>query len=110
MKRFKSADVAGVKVEKKSIPLPQLLMHVQNHGPAIILTNGSLLQCEVCKVNKLSSELRACFPWRPSYSGHYVVVCGFDWRRELVYYHNPSFAERKYFFTYLIHMEIIKQF
>ncbi|XP_059478404.1 protein GUCD1 [Neocloeon triangulifer] len=92
--RFVSAESSGVCVQKRSLPLEELLSHLEQHGPVIVLTNGNLLQCEICKINKLTSELRACLPWPSSYSGHYIVLCGFDLPRQLVFYHNPSYSER----------------
>ncbi|CAB3366883.1 Hypothetical predicted protein [Cloeon dipterum] len=94
MQRFTSAKTNGVNVEKRSLTIEELLHHLEKHGPIIILTNGNLLQCEICKINKLSTELRACLPWSPSYSGHYIALCGYDLTRQLVFYHNPSYSDR----------------
>lgn len=37
-------------------------------------------------------------PWRTTYQGHYIVLCGYDIERQKVFYRNPSFDDRKFFF------------
>lgn len=95
-KRFKEAVKNNLLVENKSLLIKRILEHLVN-GPIIILTNAKLLCCDICKFNKVSSELRKCLPWPITYQGHYIVLCGYDLSSQKVYYRNPSFSDRKYF-------------
>jgi hypothetical protein len=93
-RRFEEAQRSGVAIERASVPLQRILDHLVD-GPAIVLTNARLLSCDVCKLNKISTELRKCIPWPTPYQGHYVVLCGYELAARKVYYRNPSFADRK---------------
>lgn len=70
------------------------MLHLENFGPIIILTNSRLLKCETCKVNKIQFELRRCLKWKtpPPFQGHYIVLCGHthSGERGRVLYRNPS--------------------
>jgi hypothetical protein len=92
-RRFEEAQRSGVAIERASVPLQRILDHLVD-GPAIVLTNARLLSCDVCKLNKISTELRKCIPWPTPYQGHYVVLCGYELAARKVYYRNPSFADR----------------
>lgn len=92
--RFQEASDVGVRLRRASVTMSQLIEHMSK-GPAIVLTNAKLLTCEACKFNKVSFELRKCFPWSKGYQGHYVVLCGYDLVNRWVYYRNPSFADSK---------------
>ncbi|XP_025837554.1 protein GUCD1 isoform X2 [Agrilus planipennis] len=92
-KRFAAAKQNGISVRKKSLKMQQILDHLKN-GPAILLTNANLLFCDICKTNRLTSELRKCFPWPITYQGHYVVLCGYNCINNKVYYRNPSLSDR----------------
>ncbi|KAJ3639248.1 hypothetical protein Zmor_003928 [Zophobas morio] len=92
-RRFETAQSNGVVIERASITCNNILDHLMN-GPVIILTNARLLNCDVCKFNKISTELRKCIPLPVPYQGHYVVLCGYDLAARKVYYRNPSFVDR----------------
>ena len=68
-KRFLEAAEKGVTVRKASLSCQDLVRHLSKSGPIILLTDASLLQCDICKVNKLTSELRGCLPWSTSFTG-----------------------------------------
>lgn len=38
--------------------------------------------------------LRSCFPWPVPYLGHYIVLCGYNSRKDKIIYRNPSYRER----------------
>ncbi|XP_053951730.1 protein GUCD1 isoform X2 [Anastrepha obliqua] len=80
-RKFKEAHVHGLHVEHRTIEMEELLQHLGRRGPVILLTNASLLTCEVCKRNVLEKF---------GYAGHYVVLCGYDLKSQLIYYHNPE--------------------
>lgn len=93
--RFQNAANVGIVVKKSSLSLRKLLLHLVN-GPIIALTNSKLLSCDICKLNKISAELRKCIPWPVPYQGHYIVICGYDINLRKIFYRNPSFRDRKY--------------
>jgi hypothetical protein len=70
-KRFLEAAERGIMVRKASLTYEDLVRHLSESGPIILLTNASLLHCDICKVNKLTSELRGCLPWGTTYTGMY---------------------------------------
>lgn len=90
--KFQDAASNNIVIKKASVPILHMLEHLVN-GPVIILTNARLLCCDICKLNKISSELRKCLPWPTTYQGHYVVLCGFDMGTQKVFYRNPSFGD-----------------
>ncbi|XP_072381594.1 protein GUCD1 isoform X2 [Diabrotica undecimpunctata] len=91
--RFKEAEHAGVFVRKKSVSILDIIAHLIN-GPVIALTNARILSCDICKLNKISSEFRKCIPWPATYQGHYIVICGYDVPTRKFFYRNPSFSDR----------------
>ncbi|KAJ8954233.1 hypothetical protein NQ318_005829 [Aromia moschata] len=93
--RFKEAKSVGISVKKSSKSVLDILAHLVN-GPLIVLTNARILSCDICKFNKISSELRKCIPWPIPYQGHYIVVCGYDVHVRKVFYRNPSFGDLKF--------------
>lgn len=57
--RFKEAAKRGITVKKGLLRREELISHLANHGPIILLTNSELLSCDVCKgERKLTNELR----------------------------------------------------
>ncbi|KAB0791565.1 hypothetical protein PPYR_03365 [Photinus pyralis] len=92
--RFGEAKMYGINVHEGSVEIVTILRHLRLNGPAIVLTNARLLTCDLCKLNKVSLELRQCLPWPAGYQGHYIVLCGYNKSRRKVYYRNPSFHNR----------------
>ncbi|XP_069700997.1 protein GUCD1 [Periplaneta americana] len=93
-KRFKEAAENNIVIRKASLTCRDLVQHLAEFGPIILLTNASLLHCDICKVNKLTSELRGCFPWSTTYTGHYIVLCGYNLASEKFFFRNPTFRNR----------------
>lgn len=56
--RFKEAANRGIIIRKGVMRTDDMLTHLANNGPIILLTNNELLSCDVCKDNKLTNELR----------------------------------------------------
>jgi len=52
-RKFKDARAHGLRVEQRTVDMEVILRHLARHGPVILLTNASLLTCEVCKRNVL---------------------------------------------------------
>ncbi|XP_055855836.1 protein GUCD1 isoform X2 [Episyrphus balteatus] len=80
--KFKDAQSHGVVVEQRTVPFKDIIRHLAHRGPVIILTNASLLRCDICKKDS--------FERMGHYAGHYVVLCGFDLTRKKVFYLNPE--------------------
>ncbi|PNF36938.1 Protein GUCD1 [Cryptotermes secundus] len=93
-RRFLNAAERGITVRKASLTCKDLVRHLSESGPIILLTNAALLCCDICKENRLASELRGCLPWGTAYTGHYIVLCGYNLSSEKFLYHNPSFKNR----------------
>lgn len=58
LNKFGNAISMGILIEKKSANNHLLIKHLATHGPIIVLTNSALLDCDLCKTNRLSNELR----------------------------------------------------
>lgn len=91
-KRFQTAASAGITIENVVLELNILLNHLELHGPAIVLINGSIINCSDCI--SLGDYLETCinsfFKRKQSYSGHYIVLSGFDREKQLIYFKDPS--------------------
>ncbi|CAH1118419.1 unnamed protein product [Phaedon cochleariae] len=90
--RFKIAENSGIFIRNSSLSITEVMEHLVN-GPVIVLTNAKHLCCDICKLNKISSEFRKCIPWPVTYQGHYIVLCGYDINSRKVFYRNPSFGD-----------------
>lgn len=96
--KFEKAEENGITIQKRSLSNEFLMRHLSNWGPIILLTNASLLSCDICKTNKLSTEFRSCFPFKSGYNGHYIVLCGYNFKVRKFFYRNPANKDRKLFF------------
>ncbi|CAL4125013.1 unnamed protein product, partial [Meganyctiphanes norvegica] len=92
LNRFHESASRGVMVAQGAVSLDDILNHMRDEGPIIILTNAHLLICDRCA--KAMPQLRSCLPCSPPYQGHYIVLVGFDRRKNTIYYRNPSFRDR----------------
>ncbi|XP_047500233.1 protein GUCD1-like [Penaeus chinensis] len=90
--RFRDASRNGVVVEQGSSTMSDILVHLQQDGPVIVLTNAHLLICNRCE--RAMPQLRSCLPCSPPYQGHYILLIGYDLRKNHLYYRNPSFKNR----------------
>ncbi|CAG0888426.1 unnamed protein product [Cyprideis torosa] len=94
-RKFAEAPSVGVEVNLREVDLEEILRHLStNHQPVIALVNSSLLFCVFCNWNRLGAEARMCCPLALGYQGHYIVVCGYNRPRGLIYYRNPSLRDR----------------
>lgn len=87
----------GLKVEKRSVSLEEIISRLLKGYIAIVLVNSNVLICHWCEIfspNKLRMLTSCiCASNQSDYCGHYVVLCGFDADKRCVYYKNPSFNE-----------------
>lgn len=58
LEKFEKCKSMGIIIQEKSANNRLLIEHLANHGPIIVLTNSELLNCDSCKTNRLSNELR----------------------------------------------------
>ncbi|XP_032526486.2 protein GUCD1 [Danaus plexippus] len=70
--RFAKAVANNIIIIDGALSTKALIEHVATTGPALVLIDEALLSCDLCKHNKLSSEIRRVFGGR--YRGHYVLV------------------------------------
>lgn len=57
-RRFGKARQVGLTIRRHIISADEMIAHLADRGPIILLTNGALLSCHVCQANnKLSNEL-----------------------------------------------------
>ncbi|XP_034098558.1 protein GUCD1 isoform X2 [Drosophila nasuta] len=80
-RKFKDAKAHGLRVMQRTVDMDVIIKHLARNGPVILLTNASLLTCDICKRNALEKF---------GYAGHYVVLCGYDMDSKKLYYHNPE--------------------
>lgn len=91
--KFKDAESHGITVEQRTIPFIEIIRHLAHQGPVIILTNASLLRCDICKkdtIERMGCSFLNKIGKLRHYAGHYVVLCGFDLKRKKVFYLNPE--------------------
>ncbi|XP_055535335.1 protein GUCD1 isoform X2 [Wyeomyia smithii] len=98
--KFQNAESDGIPIEIRSVDYEYLIMHLANHGNIILLTNASLLYCDLCKANKLTMDLRSCFGLKSAYMGHYIILCGYDQRIRKFIYRNPAFKNKVCFMSF----------
>ncbi|KAK3750065.1 hypothetical protein RRG08_018362 [Elysia crispata] len=87
---FQKSTQQGICVQERSLTIEELLNHVQQDSPAIVLVNQSYLHCLSCadsKARKCWDCLTLC---QKPYCGHFVVLCGFDRTKDLVFYRDPD--------------------
>ncbi|KAG8190624.1 hypothetical protein JTE90_017888 [Oedothorax gibbosus] len=94
--RFETADSNGVKVEKRSVGMDEIVDHLGSGNPAIVLVNANLLFCDTCTCHakKCLMQVLGCCNSSFSYQGHYIVLCGFNKRDKKVFYRNPSVFDK----------------
>lgn len=54
--RFKNAETNGIIIDKKTITFNEIIKHLSIEGPIILLTNSTLLNCDICKERNLNDE------------------------------------------------------
>lgn len=68
-RKFIEASKCGIIIKKTSLTCQDFVHHLSHFGPIILLTNASLLTCDMCRGNWLTTELRSCLPWSTNYAG-----------------------------------------
>ncbi|XP_070572408.1 protein GUCD1-like [Ptychodera flava] len=96
---FKNAASLGIHTQKRSVSISEIHRHLSQEQVAVVLTNSELLDCKLCpeeerdtsqQGGKLSGILSLTCCRSVPYTGHFIVVCGYDRRDGTVYYKNPA--------------------
>ncbi|XP_055862280.1 protein GUCD1-like isoform X1 [Biomphalaria glabrata] len=86
---FENAHQKGVRYEKRVLSIDDLVNHLHKNNPMIVLVDWTLMKCLWC-----DSRLRKCWSCvtcnKGPYQGHFVVVCGYDTHKDLIFYKNPD--------------------
>ncbi|XP_052860596.1 protein GUCD1-like [Anopheles cruzii] len=98
--KFRHAEQSGLDVKQCSVNYRFLIDHLGTYGNIILLTSASMLFCDLCKLNKLPCELRSCLSITPSYTGHYIVLCGYNKRIQKFMYRNPACNDKVCYIPY----------
>lgn len=53
--KFQNAKSKGLKIHRQTVSNEVLLEHLAYHGPVIVLTNESILQCKCCHAKQSES-------------------------------------------------------
>lgn len=88
---FENAEEKGICVERRSVELAEILNHVSDGNILICLIDYSVLACVNCFTE--SCTLLKCFGnCIHCYQGHFIVVCGYDKSKQLIYFMNPNIS------------------
>jgi len=92
--KFNEAKEKGMNVELRSVELDEIFHHLDTRNPAIVLVDANFIRCKTCSFSGFTCDAWI-FQLCPSacqldYTGHYIVVTGYDSSKRLVYYENPS--------------------
>ncbi|KAI9559665.1 protein C22orf13 [Daphnia sinensis] len=90
--RFAAAASKGISIETGSLEITDLIHHIKQNGVAIALIDVNQLECVSCKslVKELGNFMRTLLKPQLPFSGHYIVICGFDTKKKLIYYRDPA--------------------
>ncbi|XP_065188481.1 protein GUCD1-like isoform X1 [Sycon ciliatum] len=87
-KLFDRVNELGLQVSQREPPLEDLVAHLDQCRPLIVLVNAMLLTCKHCAASECahSADSRSTAP----YLGHYIVVIGCDQSNDVIHYLDPS--------------------
>ena len=75
-KRFKTAASVGIQIETGFLEMDQLLNHLQQSCPAIVLIDANLLNCPTCSpsfVSNIGSLVRNMLNFKFSFTGMFII-------------------------------------
>uniref|UniRef100_A0A1B6C5R9 Protein GUCD1 n=1 Tax=Clastoptera arizonana TaxID=38151 RepID=A0A1B6C5R9_9HEMI len=82
---FEEAENNGITIHKASLNSEELIQHLKNHGPIIVLVDANFLSCDNC----ISFNICSCFSILNQYKGHYIVICGYLVSKHKFFYRDP---------------------
>jgi len=90
--RFSEANERGIRIQNRRVTSEEIVSHLSETGPVIVLTNANQLQCRKCSPATSISCYPSCFSSSSSYQGHYVVLVGCQDQQLL--YRNPTVRDK----------------
>ncbi|XP_071789942.1 protein GUCD1-like isoform X1 [Asterias amurensis] len=96
-KLFKSASSLGIKADKGQVTHEEIVNHLSNQNPAVVLIDDTVLHCQECSarsVEELGCGLECLTLFNKDkeqgYIGHFIVLCGYDKMKQHFLYRNPG--------------------
>jgi hypothetical protein len=71
--RFRDASDNGLRVEKGAVDLREIIEHVDDRGPVIVLTDGVMLYCSNCGHNMSRYRASRLLPFRSGFEGERTI-------------------------------------
>jgi len=90
--RFSEEKERGIRIQNRRVTSEEIVSHLTETGPVIVLTNANQLQCRKCSPASSISCYPSCFSSSSSYQGHYVVLVGCQDQQLL--YRNPTVRDK----------------
>lgn len=91
---FTNTASNNVSVEKRSVRVEEIVDHLSTGNIAIILVDWSHMECLWCDHNFIRRSCMCCMDLVNSgYAGHFIVLCGVDKKKGVVFFKNPNAHE-----------------
>jgi len=90
-RRFSEAEERGIRIQNRGVSSDEIVTHLTQTGPVIVLTNANKLHCRRCSPASSLSCYPSCFS-SSSYQGHYVVLVGYH--EQSLFYRNPTVKDK----------------
>ncbi|EHB04740.1 hypothetical protein GW7_18909 [Heterocephalus glaber] len=95
---FAQAKACKVLVEKCTVSIQDIQVHLAQGHVAIVLVNSGVLHCDLCsspvKYCCFAPSGHRCFCRTPDYQGHFIVLRGYNRATGCIFYNNPAYADR----------------
>uniref|UniRef100_T1IM08 Protein GUCD1 n=1 Tax=Strigamia maritima TaxID=126957 RepID=T1IM08_STRMM len=98
--KFKDAINNNIVVIKRSLMLNEILHHIACGNPAIVLVNSNLIDCSSC--GSVLSGWTQYFSRLLSFTGHFILLCGYDENNLQLMYRNPAKHDKVCLMSYEI--------
>lgn len=89
---FSQASSVGLKIEKKTVGISDIIKHLKSLRPVIILVNWTVVKTQN---SGLSTCLWPFFRIHGRYQGHFIVLTGCSEDGKKIFYMNPQKSSRK---------------
>ncbi|XP_074654113.1 protein GUCD1-like [Tubulanus polymorphus] len=92
---FNGATRRGVRVDKRSVRIKEIVDHLSQRDLVILLIDWSHMSCVWCDAHSCGlCGIKSCHRCTGTYQGHFIVLCGYDKSKGLVFYRDPSMSKR----------------
>ena len=89
---FSDVKTCGVAMEKRSVELDDIILHLKRRQLLIVLIDWNHLNCKWCPSSRCFAAVSCLGKCITAYQGHFILVCGYNSKDKLIYYKNPSFG------------------